>query len=223
VLYLKPVESSQEVLGWAAEIAKENEDLIVGSTLDPAAPEKQGASGKLFPTAVYNHKKKTIIWDEDYETAMTLESLKNFADTSKAGTYVSYIKSEPIPADNEGPVTVLVGKTIEEVAFDKQKDVLLEFYAPWCGHCKQLAPIYEELGKSYENDQNVIIAKIDATANKIPSKFAVQGFPTLILMPADKGGKPSNPVPYKGDRSLEAMSSWIEMNRISKPLAKVEL
>lgn len=45
------------------------------------------------------------------------------------------------------PLQVVVGKNFDEIVNDDSKDVLLEFYAPWCGHCKALAPKYDELGE----------------------------------------------------------------------------
>ncbi len=55
------------------------------------------------------------------------------------------MKSEPIPAANDEPVKVLVGENFLEIVNDATKDFLVEFYAPWCGHCKKLAPKYEKL------------------------------------------------------------------------------
>ncbi len=49
------------------------------------------------------------------------------------------------------------------------KDSLIEFYAPWCGHCKKLAPVYDELGEKLREEPGVQVVKMDATANDVPS------------------------------------------------------
>jgi thiol-disulfide isomerase/thioredoxin len=67
-----------------------------------------------------------------------------------AATPQADYKSAPIPEEpTDGGVTVVVGKTVESIVFDADKDVLLEVYAPWCGHCKQLEPIYKKLAKRF--------------------------------------------------------------------------
>lgn len=69
---------------------------------------------------------------------------------------------------------VAVAQNFQELVIDNDKDVLVEFYAPWCGHCKKLAPTFEELGKEMQNE-NVEIVKMDATANDVPAPFEVHG------------------------------------------------
>ena len=68
-----------------------------------------------------------------------------------------------------------MGANFDEIVNDPSKDVLLEFYAPWCGHCKALAPKYDELGEKLKDNPSIVIAKIDATANDYPSTYQVRG------------------------------------------------
>jgi protein disulfide-isomerase-like protein len=93
--------------------------------------------------------------------------------------------SESIPTPNDGPVTIVVGKTFDTyVAGEENKeDVLVEFYAPWCGHCKRLMPVWEQLGVTFKDTPTVRIAKMDATANE-HAAIDLSGFPTIMMWPS---------------------------------------
>ncbi|XP_043721296.1 protein disulfide-isomerase-like [Telopea speciosissima] len=128
--------------------------------------------------------------------------LKEYMD----GNLKPYVKSEPIPEVNSEPVKVVVADSLQDVVFNSGKNVLLEFYAPWCGHCKKLAPILEEVAISFQSDPDVIIAKIDATANDIPTEtFDVKGYPTLYFKTAS-----GDLLQYDGDRTKEDITSFIK-------------
>ncbi|XP_050235393.1 protein disulfide-isomerase [Mercurialis annua] len=127
----------------------------------------------------------------------------------KEGKVQAYKKSEPIPEENNEPVKVVVADTLHDIVFNSGKNVLIEFYAPWCGHCKKLAPILDEVAVSFGSDSDVIIAKLDATANDIPSDtFDVKGYPTLYFRSASGIVEQ-----YDGDRTKEDIISFIEKKR----------
>lgn len=139
-----------------------------------------------------------------------------------AGKLKPVIKSQPVPKNNKGPVKVVVGKTFDAIVMDPRKDVLIEFYAPWCGHCKQLEPIYTNLGKKYKGQKDLVIAKMDATANDITNdRYKVEGFPTIYFAPS---GDKQNPIKFEGgDRDLEHLSKFIDEHATKKSRSKEEL
>jgi protein disulfide-isomerase A1 len=137
---------------------------------------------------------------------ITEESLEKFIDDWQNNRLSAYIKSESVPVNNSESVKVLVGDNFEELVLKSENWVLVEAYAPWCDHCKNLEPIYNELAIKLAHNSDITIAKIDATANDHPA-LKLQGFPTIRLY---KKGDKSNPVDFSGERTLEGLRSFLE-------------
>jgi len=143
---------------------------------------------------------------------ITGSSLTAFVNKYTAGELKPHLKSDPEPTEETGPgvVKVLVGTTFDKVVNDDSKDVLVEFYAPWCRHCKQLAPIYDKLAERFAKVPSVVIAKMDATANEVDDpNVNVQGFPTIIFFPAGENKKAMN---YDGSRDLDGFTDFLKEN-----------
>ena len=138
------------------------------------------------------------------------KAIASFVEDFVGGKLVASIKSEPIQ-EQTGPVHVLVADEFDKIVYDDKKDVLVEFYAPWCGHCKKLAPTWDTLGERYASIKDKItIAKMDATTNDIPPSagFQVQSFPTIKFKPA--GGREW--LDFNGDRTIEGFVEFISLN-----------
>lgn len=145
------------------------------------------------------------------------KALERFLQDYFDGKLKRYLKSEPIPQNNDGPVKVIVAENFDEIVNDDSKDVLIEFYAPWCGHCKNLEPKYKELGEKLVNDPNIVIAKMDATANDVPSNYEVRGFPTIYFAPA---GSKQSPKRYEGGREVSDFLSYLKKEATNPPVVK---
>ncbi|KAL3515974.1 hypothetical protein ACH5RR_022876 [Cinchona calisaya] len=155
---------------------------------------KYGVSG--YPTIQWFPKGS--LEPKKYEGARSAEALAEFVN-SEGGTSV---KIAAVPSS----VFVLTPDNFNEIVLDEKKDVLVEFYAPWCGHCKSLAPTYEKVATAFKLEDHVVIANVDADKYKdIAEKYGVSGYPTLKFFPkSNKAGED-----YDGGRDLDDFVTFI--------------
>lgn len=144
---------------------------------------------------------------EIHEKNLNEKIINDFIDKFRQNKLEPFYKSEPIPQKNDGNVFKIVGKNFEKEVLNSNKDVLIKFYAPWCGHCKKLAPIYEQLAIKYKDNSNLLIGEIDATANEIPGVH-ISGYPTIKFW----RGVDKKVIDYKYDRKLEDFETFLTLN-----------
>ncbi|RCV04424.1 hypothetical protein SETIT_1G000400v2 [Setaria italica] len=138
---------------------------------------------------------------------LSLDAIKDFAESFLEDKLTPFYKSEPVPESNDGDVKIVVGKNLDLIVLDESKDVLLEIYAPWCGHCQSLEPIYNKLAKHLRGIGSLVIAKMDGTTNEHP-RAKPDGYPTILFYPAGK--KSFEPITFEGDRTVVEMYKFIK-------------
>ncbi|KAJ6619763.1 protein disulfide isomerase [Mycena sp. CBHHK59/15] len=149
---------------------------------------KYGVTG--YPTLKWFNADGT---HEPYEGGRDLDTLAGFI-AQKSGVKSS-IKPPPPPE-----TLILDYHTFDDVALDTEKDVLVAFTAPWCGHCKSMKPAYEQVALTFKPESNCIVANVDGDDKKnkdLATKYGVGGFPTIKFFA--KGS--TEPEDYNGGRS----------------------
>lgn len=214
ILYLF-VSTDQERKSAGAEVeplAEVYKGKISFAYLDASKYGSHAASVNLkeeWPALGMADMVKNTKYPFDQSKKIEKSAVKAWLDNYLAGTLEPSYKSQPIPESNDDPVKVVVNKNYASIVNDLSKDIFIEYYAPWCGHCKKLAPIWEEFAESMGTDK-IVIAKMDATENDLPADtpFQVSGFPTLKLFKAKTG----QVVSYEGDRSLNSLIAFVKEN-----------
>lgn len=100
----------------------------------------------------------------------------------------------------------LTPDNFDQLVLKSGKSAFIKFFAPWCGHCKKMAPDWDTLGTEFADSKTVLIGDVDCTAAGKPlcDKFGVKGFPTIKYFNApDEEGED-----YKGGRTLDDMRKF---------------
>jgi protein disulfide-isomerase A6 len=138
----------------AGDTFLDTDDVLLASvdaTENMELADRFGVTG--YPTIKYFPKGSTEA--EDYKGGRTADTIISWMN-EKAGLNR---KVKKVPS----AVVDLTDSNFEAVALSPSKAVMVEFYAPWCGHCKSLAPKYEKLANIFDGERDVVVAKLDAT------------------------------------------------------------
>ncbi|KAL6020474.1 protein disulfide-isomerase precursor [Candidozyma auris] len=174
----------------------------------------------LFAIQDNSNSRKYGLDQTEHPNGPSTKDIEKFVEDFLAGKVDPIIKSEPLPTEEEianQAVVKLVSHNYDDVLKDTSKDVFIKYYAPWCGHCKKLAPIWEELAEIYESksdDSQVVIAHIDHTLNDVDTPIPIEGYPTLIFYPANGKVDPKTGIRehhlYTDGRDLESLMAYIK-------------
>ncbi|KAE8412528.1 hypothetical protein BDV36DRAFT_271415 [Aspergillus pseudocaelatus] len=137
----------------------------------------------------------------------------------------SLLTALPVNADGlytkKSPVLQVDQKSYDRLIAKSNHASIVEFYAPWCGHCQNLKPAYEKAAKNLDGLANVAAVNCDDDENKpLCGRLGIQGFPTLkIVTPSKKSGAP-RVEDYQGQRTAKAIVDAV-VDRIPNHVKRV--
>merc|ERR1719273_659331 len=137
------------------------------------------------------------------DTTVTEENARDFVTKYIAGEIPRDYFTEPLPKDwDSKPAKYLTAANFESMVLKTpSKPSLVMWYAPWCGHCKNIMGVWDQLGEKFPDH---LVAKIDATVNEVPGLPHVHTFPTIKLYRTD-----GTEAEYNGERTVEGISKFL--------------
>ena len=162
-------------------------------------------SGNDVNIGVYTEKQK-FRGNEDAE--FSSEYLATYVEHLRTGRIAPYMKSLPVPKNQESIVKKVVADNYDVEMHKVKKDVVLYFYAPWCGHCKEFDATFKKVAKKMsKTNENIVFGSMDGTSNDIPYMFPkLAGYPSVFFLSAYEK---FDPIQYQGDRSYKSVKDWI--------------
>ncbi|XP_078332478.1 thioredoxin domain-containing protein 5-like isoform X2 [Crassostrea virginica] len=177
-----------------------DQTLLIGQvdcTVETALCAKNEITG--YPTLKFFHNKYSEV--VRYKSARDLQSLQSFIEEQ--------LSNAPEQSD---PKNVPTGGLFDltDDSFPKHIETgshFIKFYAPWCGHCKRLAPTWEDLAMQYLDQEDVSVAKVDCTVHRATcDSYGVRSYPTLLFF---RNGEKVDE--YQKGRSLEELQNYMDI------------
>lgn len=167
----------------------------------------------VYPSVAISNARKNYAMEKADAENLNADTTDAFIKKFLSGDLSKRVRSQPLPdpaANAMKAVKDVVALNFQTIALDPTKDVLVKFYASWCGHCKELAPEYERAAELLSSVDSVVFAQIEASENDIPEALDVNGYPTLILFTATAD---SAPVYFnEASRSAEDIALFVYEN-----------
>jgi thioredoxin-like negative regulator of GroEL len=191
-----------------------NEDSIYLTKIDASKPDGMipGVEISGVPTIIIypaNRKDNPILYYSYRTTSRVVEWILENVDLP-VDVEITY-KSQPLPSSNEGPVTEVVGLNWKSVVLNPDKDVFVNFYAPWCPYSNMLKPTWKVLGERLKDVPSVVIAQFDGTANEVPG-LRLEAFPTMTLYRA--GDNEAKSYDIRSPRTEEALLQFLQAEAV---------
>jgi len=157
-----------------------------------------------FPTiTIFGANKKK---PEDYNGARTADGLIDAAFKALKAKVNNQMGGKKSSSSGSSDVIELTDDNFDKLVLGSKDSWLVEFYAPWCGHCKNLAPNWAQAATELKG--KVKLGALDATVHSIKAQeYGFQGYPTIKYFPSGKKDKHSAQ-DYDGGRVSQDIVSW---------------
>lgn len=193
----------------AAVAMRSAENVFITANIDESWGSFYGSLYSITPNAlplieVFESKDRKT-WRYRFDGEFTEEAIAAFVAKAKRGEVERYIKSEPEPTSNSGPIRRVVGRTFNREVLENDKDVVVVYYGPECPKCDKVKAIFVALNEKWK-EPRLVFAELDITKNDAREHYS-QIYPVIELFP---GKNKTNVRPFDNPFTESEIQQFIE-------------